>query len=315
MKKIINIFISLFALVLLSACNVPRIEPTSYDSSQLLLLLLSKKEKVEGVCGADIWNTIYNIDGEDYSFKELFLGDMNNFILELEILTKMAKEEKLTLDAKDEEKLRELSTTYFAELSKTQISKLREIDEESLYNLLENYTKALKMKESMLTKAGFEISESEARVLIADIISFDDEESAKIAKQALEEGKDISSLGLSYNLEKEVKIKKGQYSSEIEDKIFDLSNNQISDVIKNLSKYYIYKIVSSYDKESTKENKKKLLSEKSLGELSLSCDNFAKKRNISISSEISHSIKDNIDNNLDIQNFLDFYEENFNVSN
>ena len=113
MKKIIKFLISLLVLVLLVACRKKTSTSSSYDNKEVLLLVLSKKEKIEGVCGKEIWSTIYSISGEDYSFEELFLEDMNSFTIELYILTEMAEEENLLLDTKDEEKLKNISEIYF----------------------------------------------------------------------------------------------------------------------------------------------------------------------------------------------------------
>ena len=314
MKKIIKILISLLVLVLLVACGRKTSTSNSYNNKEVLLLVLSKKEKIEGVCGKDIWSTIYSISGEDYSFEELFLEDMNSFTIELYILTEMAKEENLLLDTKDEEKLKNISERYFEELNKSKISELANIDKDSLYTLFTAYTKALKMKEKLLAQSGLEISENEARVVLVDRFSFDDEVSAKNAKESLDKNEEIDT-NLTYFLDKDVKLKRGEYSGEIENEIFSLENSQISDIIKSSGKYYIYKMVNSYDEISTKENKKHLLNEKSLSELSRTCYDFAKKRHISVSKDLEKYIKENISDDLDIKNFFDFYEENFDVSN
>ncbi len=315
MKKKIRIFCLVLLIVISNLLACANKVPTKliYNKEQAIILFLSKKKSIEGACKKEIWSTLYNIEGEEYSFKEIFIEDMSNFILNLDILNIMANKKKIQLDLKEKEQLEKISEEYYNKLKESKIDFLENVKLEDIKALFINYRLALKMREELLKSSGCEISENEARVILVDRIICSSKEDASDIKEALSRGD--KNITKDCSIEHEIKIKKGELPQNIEKEIFNINNNEYSDIIEYKSKYYIFKVLKAYDEIETKKNKNELLNKKSLNILSELCDKFKKDKNITLNKEILKCIKKESDKNPDIVSFFDFYEENFDACN
>ena len=79
----------------------------------------------------------------------------------------------------------------------------------------------------------------------------------EIHEMALSGEYDFTTLAGKYNEEKDIRcsVKKGQVQKVLEDAIFNLQTEEISQVIESDYGYHIVKCISTYDKEETDANK------------------------------------------------------------
>ncbi len=317
-KKIKYFLLIILSVLLVISCSKKQ-EPVkkTYDTKQMLLLVLSKKQDVESVCGSEIWNTFYNIDNEDLSFEDIFCQDMNKFILELKTLSIMADEKGIGINADEDAKLKEIANNYLKLTQKSEIKMISALSFDDIYTLLIDYTKAVKMKNDILTGNGLEVSENEARVIDAYKIILNSGDEAKSVKEKLDDGEDFKTVANTYSTDKKIEaiIKRGDYKKELEDIIYNLSDDEISDILEYNGKYYIFKIVNSYNKELTKNNKKRLMNEKTLHELGGVCDSYTNEKGIEVDAGKWAELENSVGGTLDIEGFFDFYGGSFDVGN
>lgn len=198
-----------------------------------------------------------------------------------------------------------------SEISILQNSSLQEIQD-----LLTDYVKAQKMKAKLMEAPGLEVSESEARVAELGKIAVADREEALSLLEKIQNGEDFMNLAGMYSLETDIRIKLARNKIEYpeEDALFQLENEALSDILHLGERYYIFKMLNSYDEESTKENKQDLMSEKTLHALSGICTQYMQEQGIETDEQVWAAIRSDTDLSLDVQNFFDFYEEKMIVS-
>ncbi len=319
-RKISRVFLAFVLLLFLTACGqkaeFQEERQSSYTQAQCLVVLLSKKEQLEELCTAHIWNTVYDIDGKAYTYAALFEQNIQTYMLELKTLSSMAEQQGIVLNPDEESKIAEAALQYRKLLQSSEISILQNSSLQEIQDLLTDYVKAQKMKAKLMEAPGLEVSESEARVAELGKIAVADREEALSLLEKIQNGEDFMNLAGMYSLETDIRIKLARNKIEYpeEDALFQLENEALSDILHLGERYYIFKMLNSYDEESTKENKQDLMSEKTLHALSGICTQYMQEQGIETDEQVWAAIRSDTDLSLDVQNFFDFYEEKMIVS-
>lgn len=319
-RKISRVFLAFVLLLFLTACGqkaeFQEERQSSYTQAQCLVVLLSKKEQLEELCTAHIWNTVYDIDGKAYTYAALFEQNIQTYMLELKTLSSMAEQQGIVLNPDEESKIAEAALQYRKLLQSSEISILQNSSLQEIQDLLTDYVKAQKMKAKLMEAPGLEVSESEARVAELGKIAVADREEALSLLEKIQNGEDFMNLAGMYSLETDIRIKLARNKIEYpeEDALFQLENESLSDILHLGDRYYIFKMLNSYDEESTKENKQDLMNEKTLHALSGICTQHMQEQGIETDEQVWAAIRSDTDLSLDVQNFFDFYEEKMIVS-
>lgn len=314
LKYCVCMLVVIFSLISCKRINVTQV---NYNKEQILIYALSHKEKLTQLLQEEVWNTVYLIDNEEYSYEDLFTKDMKEFITEIYVLSNIARKKGLALDDKKLAFIKEISEEYYNLLKESKLSFFNKISSnESIYNIFLDYALSLELKENLLLSDEFEISDSYARVIEVEEYSFTDEKILNNLKFDLENSDDISSKISLYKIESNLKkLSNNENVDTKKSELFLLENGEFSSIIKENNIYYIYKIINSYDIEATKDNKNSLRLKEINEELKKEYENYLKSNKVEFSDSLYKELREYIKYDLDIKNFFEFYEEKLNESN
>ena len=136
-----------------------------------------------------------------------------------------------------------------------------------------------------------------------------------IQVKALDEGASFESMVETYNEADEgtVSFGKGEVDESLETAAFNLSTDQISDIIETEDGYMLIKCVTTFDKEETELNKIRIAEERRSEAFATEYDEFAK----GLTKEINSSLWDSItlcdDPEVTTKNFFDIYNKYFEI--
>lgn len=221
--------------------------------------------------GEEIW--AHDFDGVtlENHVKEVVLSKL----VQIKIMNLMAKEQKITLSAKEEEVMKEAAQSYYGVLSE----KLKEEEKltfETAQKVFEEYALAHKVYETITESAEMEISDDEARTVTVEEIylrnwkmtdgekvKLSEEETAEVLKTAknilsqLENGVDFALLAQQYSDENQLEnaYPRDRVEKSFEDVLFSLDEGELSGVIETSDGYHIVRCISTMDEEATQENK------------------------------------------------------------
>ena len=187
----------------------------------------------------------------------------------------MAQERRITLDAKEKDKISEAAKVYYSLLS-DELKETEKITMDVVENVFEEYTLANKVYTSITNASDIEISDDEARTVAVELIYFrnwkyknkekvalNDSEKMKVLRTAKEilskinNGEDFATLATQYSEDKQVlkNYARGRVEPEFEELIFSMDKGELSDIKEFSDGYYIIKCVSTMDYEATQKNK------------------------------------------------------------
>lgn len=257
----------IFAFILLSltSCkglafeNKKTAKAEEFSRGESMIFVAEEKNKYESRFGAEMWN-LRSGNGSAY-FKDYVVNNVKLFVEKLMKLKLTSEELNVIISANDESKLKNAANEYFASLSSGDIEYMG-CTSEDVQKAFRDYHIARIVVDNLSKNATTELSISEAKVIKVQYIIFDDE---KIAKETLEllkaKGASFSYYAKTRSKDTEVEmiIKRGDEMSTKFPELFYLSTGQVSDILKNLNKYYIFKCLDDYMEEETEERRLEIL--------------------------------------------------------
>ena len=214
------------------------------------------------------------------NFEDELRENVLNNLAQMKAMVRIAQYESVSLEEKELLGTQAAAHAYYESLS-GEAKNFLSVTEEEIETLYEEYALANKLYYQMTSDADTEVSDDEARVAVIQQILIktvkmtdgtetemtEDEkkeafEQAKEAWRKARDGADFTVLAESFNdsdTPTDVTFSRNTMPKEVEDAVFDMENDSISDVLKTEKGYYIIKCIDSYDKELTDENKKTII--------------------------------------------------------
>lgn len=259
--------------------EVFRIEKSSCSLSEIFVYLMNTKNQYEAVFGKEIWNTSHDGITLEENIKETVLAK----IAKIKAMNLLAQESGIVLDEEEKSKALQAAEEYYNSLNKTEKEQLG-VTQELIVSMYEEYALANKVYEHLIADINPEISDDEARTITVQHIliktySLNEEgervaytEQAKaqayqLAKEAWQkamDGSDFSSLIAEYSEDSNPSYSfgKGSLNATFEEAAFNLSTDEISDIVETEYGYHIIKCISTFDREETDRNKIKIVEQR-----------------------------------------------------
>ncbi len=289
----------------------------SFSKEEALIFLLAQKEIYESAYGEEVWSVaLENGTLEDYIRTEL-----REYLTTLFATAQMAKNQEVTLSTLEEGKIDLAAESFLLALGEG--AEALSLTAEIVRDAFSHYALAQAMYEQIMSRADIEVSEDEARVVVAyrllfsqEGLSFEEQEEQKEkANQAyalLETGESFASVSGQYGEASHEKfsLTRDELTQEEEEIVFLLKSGEFSPVMETEDGYVIWFCISSYDEEATKENRAALLEEKKKETFEQELEEFLQENRITFRTEVWNKIRLNACGDYAV-NFYEFYQEYF----
>ena len=255
----------------LSGNQLFKIGSTTCTTPEIMVYLTSFYNQYVDTYGQEMWQHDFGGVSLENHVKDIVLSKM----AQIKIMNLMAQERRITLDAKEKDKISEAAKVYYSLLS-DELKETEKITMDVVEKVFEEYTLANKVYTSITNASDIEISDDEARTVAVELIYFrnwkyknkekvalNDSEKMKVLRTAKEilskinNGEDFATLATQYSEDKQVlkNYARGRVEPEFEELIFSMDKGELSDIKEFSDGYYIIKCVSTMDYEATQKNK------------------------------------------------------------
>lgn len=255
----------------LSGNQLFKIGSTTCTTPEIMVYLTSFYNQYVDIYGQEMWQHDFGGVSLENHVKDIVLSKM----AQIKIMNLMAQERRITLDAKEKDKISEAAKVYYSLLS-DELKETEKITMDVVENVFEEYTLANKVYTSITNASDIEISDDEARTVAVELIYFrnwkyknkekvalNDSEKMKVLRTAKEilskinNGEDFATLATQYSEDKQVlkNYARGRVEPEFEELLFSMDKGELSDIKEFSDGYYIIKCVSTMDYEATQKNK------------------------------------------------------------
>ena len=255
----------------LSGNQLFKIGSTTCTTPEIMVYLTSFYNQYVDTYGQEMWQHDFGGVSLENHVKDIVLSKM----AQIKIMNLMAQERRITLDAKEKDKISEAAKVYYSLLS-DELKETEKITMDVVENVFEEYTLANKVYTSITNASDIEISDDEARTVAVELIYFrnwkykntekvalNDSEKMKVLRTAKEvlskinNGEDFAMLATQYSEDKQVlkNYARGRVEPEFEELLFSMDKGELSDIKEFSDGYYIIKCVSTMDYEATQKNK------------------------------------------------------------
>lgn len=257
--------------------EVFRIENISCKLPEIMVYLINTQNQYEQVYGEKIWETSVGDITLEENVKDIVLAK----IARIKTLNLMAKENNVSLNDAEMNKVKVAADEYYDSLSKTE-RELLGVDKALITKLYKECAIADKVCEKILEDINPEVSDDEARIVTVEHIFMKtymlDGMGAKVAytdamkQKVYDEMRDVLEMAKSgehsfKSLMDEyseaelhtISFCKGEMEQAFEDKAFNMEKNEISGIIEGEDGYYIIRCINTFNKDETDANKIKII--------------------------------------------------------
>jgi foldase protein PrsA len=226
-----------------------------------------------------------------------------------------ADENDISLSAQEKALVEKAAPKYMDSLSAAD-KKALGVSEKDIKSMYEKEALASKVYKSIASKTDDEVSDDEARVMDAIVITFaaGSSDKADKAEEELDNGSDISVVAKKYSTEKKTQttIDKSSFPQEIVDVAFDLEDGEYSAPVESGDSIYIIYCESKYDEEKSEENREKIIESRKQKVVDDIIDAQNKKDYSSIDEGQWKSVADSIDAQITTDSFFETLSDEMN---
>ena len=228
-------------------------------SKKTAAVYLANYHNIYGTAGdIDLWGADLNTDRLEENIDKACLHRLSMVYA----LNVYADEHDITLTSQEKDLVEKAASRYMDTLSAADKSGL-DVNENDIRHMYEKEAIASKVYKSIVSKADDEVSDDEARVMDAIVITFaaGSADKADKAEEELDNGSDIQVVAKKYSTEKKTQmtIDKSSWPQEIVDVAFDLEDGEYSVPVESGNSLYIIYCESKYDEEKSEENREKII--------------------------------------------------------
>lgn len=302
------------------------IEDISCSLAEVELYLVNTQNSYQSTLGSGIWET-------DESLTENLKSSCLARLAQIKTMVLLAEYNGITLDDSEKKAAENAANEYYSSLSEADIKAMDNVTKETVQNLYEEHALAGKLYEYTIRDINPEVSDDEARTLTVQQILLKtyeiDENGNRVEMSSdakaevynkmkeivalLDEGASFESMVETYNEAEDgtVSFGKGEVDENLETVAFNLSTDEISDIIETEDGYMLIKCVTTFDKEETELNKVRIAEERRSEAFAQEYDEFAKGLTREINSQLWDSITLCDDPEVTTKDFFDIYSKYF----
>ncbi|MCR4675187.1 MAG: hypothetical protein K5675_09265, partial [Lachnospiraceae bacterium] len=274
-KKILTIVALVFVLVSFSGCtigdhqvyftggtgftNVFRIGDEKCSKKEAMLYLVTYKNLYGTVGETSLWSDGFETGTIEESIKSGVIAHLTR-VYSLNIY---AKENGIALTENENLLVEKAANDFYEGLSKEDKKSLR-VSESDIEKMYQKYALAEKVYFQLMDQVDEEVSEDEARIMDAYVLFTTSEDNAKKISAALKDGGSFETLLGTYGEGDKTlqSIGRGTYDEAVEEVIFQLDDEEVSDCITTEEGYYFIECIDKYNEELSETNKANVIAKR-----------------------------------------------------
>lgn len=301
-----------------------RLEGERTNRGEVMVYLTNIMNQYGQVYGDEIWNTEIGSGSLQSEVKDTVLAR----IVKIKIMNRMAEAYSITLSEADINAAAQAANAYYTSLSEQEKAAFEQITEEELARMYEEYALAARLYNYITKDVSTEISDDEARsVLVEQIVLYKDDNRntsenqadadavrmAEFARQAREEGTDFAELASLYNeAEKDkVSVLRGQWEKRLEDVIFNLERDQISEIVETEDAFYLFHCISPVDYSRIDSAKQEIIDLRKQKLFNDTYAAYADSVKIYLNEEVWDNLAPQYGGGIDTADFFQIYDQYF----
>lgn len=285
-------------------------EPQAFTKAESMILVATERNRYEQLYTDQIWGTV--LPGGQ-TFEDYLLDQVKDFLQDMRQINNMAQENGIVIDSAEKEELRRLSEEYYNGLTADDIAYMG-IGEEDVRTVYEAYFLANETVQTMTESLNLEVSDSEAKVVDLQRITLSDSETAQeVLSLVTGENGDFEGTAKEYSEDSviDIQIGRGEKSQSVEDTVFALTVGQISPVVEDGGKYYIFKCVNDYNQEATQARKEIIYQQRKEDAFYQIYEEYKAANPVVFDDSIWQEIAISKDDKTTTTNFFQLYQEYF----
>ncbi|MGN0293496.1 MAG: peptidylprolyl isomerase [Lachnospiraceae bacterium] len=244
--------------------------------SEAMILVTAQKKVVEDVYGKEIWS----VESDGLTFEENVKSSLKDFLARMKCMTLMAADNGVTLTSEEKSQIQSCVDTYLSQLTDQEKSSLN-ASKEDVQDMFTSYFYYNRLMEVLTSDLDTEISDNDARIARIECIYVgkNGEDQSKRMNSILKKAREAQSfaeVAKKYNESGKISmnVSRNQLPAEVDQVVFSMADDQISDVLETESGYYIIHCVEDYDREATARHKTELIEELKEEKFTEEYDNF-----------------------------------------
>lgn len=308
--------------------EVFKIGDISCTLGEMNVYLTTMQNRYEEVYGSEVWK----IEKGDMKLADNVKDSVLARLAQVKSMYLLAKSKNVTLDETETGKVKRAAAEYLAGISQADMEALG-ITEATVTDLYTEYAMADKVYDTLIAGVNPEISDDEARTIVVQNIFLSTDkigsgnESSGFAAEGKKEvynkmydirqealgGADFYELAAKYSENSNISlaISKGTKDKAIEDAAFQLSTGEISDIVETDEGYYIFKCISTFDREQTEVSKLEIVETRRMEVFGEEYNAFVSSLTRRLNNELWDSITIGEETGKKVPDFFDIYDKYF----
>ena len=273
--------------------------------AQAKIFLTNYQNLYGTVYGVNLWEHDFGENSLEQYVKDLSLSQMAQ-IMSMDFL---AEEQEIALTDEEARKIQEAAKAYYDTLSEAELSYMG-ISEGDVEEVYRQYGLANKLYRHLTSGISDEVSDDEARVMEVQRIFVTTKEAADEVMGRLESGSDFMTVAGTYNEggQVEMSLGRGQRPKAVEDAVFALQPEELTDCIQAEDGYYVIKCIDNYNQELTDANKQVILEKRRKEAFEDVYEEFIARIPSVFNEELWESVKLEVSDEIKTNSFFDIYE-------
>lgn len=239
--------------------NVFKIGDMCCPDKEVKVYLANYKNLYGNLYGTDLWTEEYDTDGMEKSIKDAVLSHLTKVYA----LNVYAESQNITLTAAEEQSVEKAAKAYYESLNRAE-KRYTGASKKDIKKMYHNYALAQKVYVQLMESVDSNVSEDEARVMDAYVFFVTDKSLAAKLNKKLKEGATFERIASSYNEGESIRTTFGRntYDPAIEEVVFQLENEEVSDMIETREGYYFFQCINKYNEKLSEENKETIVEQR-----------------------------------------------------
>ncbi len=278
---------------------------------EIMLVVATERNRYEQIYTSQIWDIAVVEDGT--TFQEYLLEQIKQFMVDLKRIGAMAQEYGITLDNGEMEQLRRLAQDYYSQLTEADKA-YTGAGSDDVLNLYQEYYLACKTVDVLTKNADLEISDNEAKVVEVSQIVLDNEFNAREVWQAVRsEGADFDAIARANSTEEQIRreIVRGELSAGMEEAVFAMNQGEISEIMEDNGRFYLFYCHNPYDQEATLARKEEMMLLRKDSVFHEYYDAFLEDNLVTVSGRVWQDVSFVTQENTTTTNLIELYQEYF----
>ncbi len=278
---------------------------------EIMLVVATERNRYEQIYTSQIWDIAVVEDGT--IFQEYLLEQIKQFMVDLKRIGAMAQEYGITLDNGEMEQLRRLAQDYYSQLTEADKA-YTGAGSDDVLNLYQEYYLACKTVDVLTKNADLEISDNEAKVVEVSQIVLDNEFNAREVWQAVRsEGADFDAIARANSTEEQIRreIVRGELSAGMEEAVFAMNQGEISEIMEDNGRFYLFYCHNPYDQEATLARKEEMMLLRKDSVFHEYYDAFLEDNLVTVSGRVWQDVSFVTQENTTTTNLFELYQEYF----